>query len=240
MENVLGFIFARGGSKGVPGKNLRPLGGKPLIGRAIECALSTRALSRVIVSTDCPKIAQTALNHGAEVPFLRPAELASDTAPERLAWRHAIEEVERIDDRRVDVLVSVPPTCPLRAPEDVDRCIDRLLGSDADIVLTVTETTSNPFFNMVTCDSEGNAQLAIPPASEVVRRQDAPKVYDLTAVAYAARRNGLFAHESIFDSRALTVTVPRERAIDIDTEDDLALAEFYLNRNELNAHRPAA
>jgi len=240
MENILGVIFARGGSKGVPGKNLRPLAGKPLIAHAIDAALSCQSLQRVVVSTDCPKIAQVALAHGAEVPFLRPAALASDTAPERLAWRHAIEEMEQLENRRIDVLTSIPPTCPLRLPSDIDHCIESLLRSDADIMLTATESSSNPYFNMITRDRRGRAQLAIEPPSEVIRRQDAPDVFDLTAVAYAARRDGLFEFESIFESRAHAVLIPQERAIDIDTEFDLQLAEFFISRRHSQPQRTAA
>ncbi|MEZ6063120.1 MAG: acylneuraminate cytidylyltransferase family protein [Planctomycetaceae bacterium] len=230
MSNTLGFVFARGGSKGVPGKNLRLLGGKPLIGHAIDAALASASLQRVVVSTDCPKIAAAARSFGAEVPFLRPAELADDQAPERLAWRHAIEEIERLDGRRIDVFVSIPATCPLRLPDDIDRCVNELLTTDADIVLTATESGSNPFFNMITIADDGAANLAMRPAGTVTRRQDAPTMYDLTAVCYAARRDSIFQHDSIFDSRARAILVPGSRAVDIDTEFDLELAEFLLNR----------
>ena len=240
MENILGFIFARGGSKGVPGKNLRPLGGKPLIAHAIEAALASRYLQRVVVSTDCPRIAQVARANGADVPFLRPAELASDSAPERLAWRHALQQMEALEGEPIDIFVSIPPTCPLRLPADIDHCVESLLQSDADIMLTATETGSNPYFNMIACDEQGLAQLVIPPQSEVIRRQDAPSVYDLTAVAYAARRDPLFTYDTIFESRTRAVLVPQERAIDIDTEFDFQLAEFLLSRQQLHVHRPAA
>ncbi len=230
MSNTLGFVFARGGSKGVPGKNLRLLGGKPLIGHAITAALAAKSLQRVVVSTDCPEIAAVARSFGAEVPFLRPAELAGDKSPERLAWRHAIEETERRDGRRIDVFVSIPPTCPLRSPDDIDRCIDELTTTDADIVLTATESGSNPFFNMITISADGAANLAMRPSGKVTRRQDAPTMYDLTAVCYAARRDPIFRHDSIFDCRARAILIPRDRAVDIDTEFDLEFAEFLLCR----------
>jgi len=230
MQRIVGFVFARGGSKGVPGKNLRPLDGIPLTGLAIRSALASRYLDRVVVSTDCPEIAHVARRYGAEVPLLRPAELARDAAPERLAWRHAIEQIEAQDRQRLDVMVSVPPTCPLRSSDDIDRCIHRLLSGTADIVLTATESRSNPYFNMITIGSDGQAKLAAKPASAVCRRQDAPVVYDLTAVAYAARRDSVFEHDSIFDGVAEVVVVPAERAVDIDTEFDLELAEFLMRR----------
>ncbi len=232
MDNVIGFIFARGGSKGVPGKNIRPLGGRPLIAHAIQAGLECRALQRIVVSTDCPEIARIARSCGAEVPFLRPPLLASDTAPERLAWRHAIEQVEQMDQRRVDTLVSIPATCPLRAPEDIDRCVAGLMESSADIALTVTPASSNPYFNMVTRDKRGFANVVLNHGGPVHRRQEAPTVFDLTAVAYAARRDPIFTYDTIFESRVLAIEVPPERAIDIDTELDWKFAEFLFQHKE--------
>ena len=242
MDNIIGFIFARGGSKGVPRKNLRLLDGKPLIAHAIEAALQTHSLERVVVSTDCPQIAEAAQQYGAEVPFLRPDELASDRAPERLAWRHAVEYMEALEEKRIDIFVSIPPTCPLRIPEDIDHCIEELVQTDADIVLTTTEADCNPYFNMVTRDESGWVELAMKNGGKPTRRQDAPPIFELTAVAYAARRDPLFMHDSIFQSQARSIVIPKERAIDIDTEFDLEIAEFFMNRRKSQPlfHRTAA
>jgi len=240
MPNTLGFVFARGGSKGVPNKNLRLLGGKPLIAHAIEAALATRTLDRVIVSTDDVEIADVARQFGADVPFMRPAHLATDRAPEREAWRHAIEQMELLEQKRVDVLVSVPPTCPLRASSDIDRTVDALLAGDADIMLTASETNCNPYFNMITIADDGAVDLVIRPEGHVEHRQEAPAVYELTAVAYAARRDPLFKYDSIFDSKSGAIVVPHERALDIDTEFDLQLAEFLVSRKQIQSPRKAA
>jgi len=230
MVNILGCTFARGGSKGVPGKNIRMLCGQPLIGYAINAARASRFLPRQIVSTDSPEIAAVARSFGAEVPFLRPAYLATDTVPERLAWRHAITTMEELEGTRVDVLVSVPPTCPLRDPSDIDRCVEMLLESDADIVVTATEAACNPYFSMISFDDRGLARLAVAPEGLVTRRQDAPAVYDLTAVAYAARRDSVLRLDSIFHGRVKAVIIPRERAVDIDSQLDFDLAELLLQR----------
>ncbi|HQX48627.1 MAG TPA: acylneuraminate cytidylyltransferase family protein [Planctomycetaceae bacterium] len=230
MVNILGCTFARGGSKGVPGKNIRMLCGQPLIGYAINAARASRFLPRQIVSTDSPEIAAVARSFGAEVPFLRPAYLATDTVPERLAWRHAITTMEELEGTRVDVLVSVPPTCPLRDPSDIDRCVEMLLESDADIVVTATEAACNPYFSMISFDDSGLARLAVAPEGLVTRRQDAPAVYDLTAVAYAARRDSVLRLDSIFHGRVKAVIIPRERAVDIDSQLDFDLAELLLQR----------
>lgn len=230
VTRILSCTFARGGSKGVPGKNIRMLCGRPLIAWAVQAALGSRYISRQIVSTDCESIAGTACAWGAEAPFRRPAELATDTAAERLAWRHAIQTMEQLEQTRYDVLVSIPATCPLRQSEDIDRCIELLLSTDADIVVTATEAAANPYFNMITMDSTGSARIAVQPPGNVVRRQDAPDVYELTAVAYAARRDSVMNLDSIFAGRVRAVLVPRERAVDIDTPLDFELAEFLMQR----------
>ena len=229
---VVGVVFARGGSKGVPRKNLRTLAGKPLIGYAIEAARSCRSIERVVVSTDDAEIASVARSYGAEVPFIRPAELAQDSSPEWQAWQHAIRTLEREWATEIAIFVSVPATSPLRGVEDIDACILALRESDADVAITVTPAERNPYFNMVTLDGEHTARLLTISGQPFFRRQDAPIVYDMTTVAYAARKEFVMRATSVFDGRVKAVIVPKERALDIDTELDLAFAEFLLSRSE--------
>lgn len=229
---VVAAIFARGGSKGVPRKNIRLLAGKPLIAYSIETALASSLIDRVIVSTDDDEIADIARLHGAEVPFMRPQELARDDSPEWLAWQHAIRTLRMQDHKPdLDIFVSVPPTSPLRAVEDVDSCIRALMESDADLVITVRPAERNPYYNMVVLDEAGYAGLVIRPNQTVHRRQAAPHVYDITTVAYAARPEFVLSSGSLFDGRIRAVVVPTERALDIDTELDLEFAEFLLSRS---------
>ncbi|MDO8877151.1 MAG: acylneuraminate cytidylyltransferase family protein [Pseudolabrys sp.] len=220
--SIVAFIFARGGSKGLPRKNLRLLAGKPLIVHAIEIGRALARVSKVIVSTDDAEIAAVAERAGALVPFMRPAELASDAAPEWLAWQHAIRQTRALGDA-VDVFVSLPPTSPLRTPADVDCAIDLKLRSDADIVITVREAERNPYFNMVRAGADGALSLAI--EGQYHRRQDAPPIYDITTVAYVANADFILSAKRIFDGKVRAVEVPRERAIDIDTEYDMRIAE---------------
>ena len=234
---ILGAIFARGGSKGVPRKNIRPLVGKPLIAYAIEAAKAVPFIDRVIVSTDDEEIAQVAKQYGADVPFIRPKELAQDTSPELLAWKHAIETMEGQLGHAVDVMVSVPTTSPMRSPQDVESCLKLLLESDADIVITVTEANRSPYFNMVTIDERRNAKLVIPPADgEVTRRQDAPVVYDMTTVAYAARGAYIKSTPAVMAGRVKAVVVPKERALDIDTLLDFEIVEFLMSKQRQPLH----
>jgi len=229
MKDVTAFVFARGGSKGVRRKNLRLCGGKSLLARAVGVALDVEEVGRVIVSTEDQEIADAARACGAEVPFMRPAALAEDTAAEWLAWRHAIQAVEQIDGRKLDVFLSVPTTAPLREAEDVRRCLLALRDSDADIAITVTPARRHPSFNMVAIEN-GLARLVMPPAKAVVRRQQAAPVYDITTVAYAARTEFIMRASGIFEGKVAAAIVPEERAIDIDTELDLEIAEFLLGR----------
>lgn len=231
LVDSVAFIFARGGSKGLPGKNIRPLQGKPLIAWSIAHALAVPRIRRVIVSTDDQAIADVARHAGAEVPFLRPPELARDDSPEWLAWRHALQWLANDEGRLPGAMVSVPATAPLRQPEDIDKCLDAFAGGGADVVVTVTDAHRNPWFNMVTLDSDGHAQLVNRPApGTITRRQDTPPVYDLTTVAYVADPRFVLEHVGIFAGRVSAVKVPTERALDIDTLLDFRMAEFLMQQ----------
>jgi len=223
--HVVAAVFARGGSKGVPRKNLRLLAGRPLLAHAIEVARAVPGVDRVIVSTEDAEIAEVARRWGAEVPFRRPEFLATDEAPEWLAWRHALDTLDAGSPVPVDILVSVPATSPLRRVEDVTACLRLLEEGGADVVLTVTPSRRSPYFNMVARDGEF-VRLFSPLPRAAMRRQDVPPTYDITTVAYAARAAFVRAADSMLAGRVKAVVVPEERALDIDTERDLAFAEF--------------
>jgi N-acylneuraminate cytidylyltransferase len=229
-KNYIGLICARGGSKGVPGKNIRKLGGKPLIGWAIQAAQKVERISRVIVSTDSEEIARIARKMGAEVPFMRPVELAGDTSPEWGVWRHALNWMNKNPEnrRKIDGLVVVPPTAPLRRVSDINSCIDEYEMYDTDVVITVCDSHRSPYFNMVKLDDKGEATLVLPPPATFHRRQDVPAVYDITTVAYVVRPEFVLQHDSLFAGRVRTVKVPVESGLDIDTEHDFNIAEVLL------------
>lgn len=227
---ITAFIFARGGSKGLPGKNIRPLGGKPLIAWSIEQALSVERISKVIVSTDSAEIANIALAYGAEVPFLRPAELASDVSPEWDSWRHALSFLKERDGILPKIMVSLPATAPLRAISDIDQCIDEYLLSEVDAVITVTEAHRSPYFNMVKKNANGTVNLVITSEKVISRRQDVPEVFDIATVAYVLNPIFVMNKRSLFEGAIKVVQVPIERAIDIDTLNDFELAEYRLQK----------
>ncbi|MFT3858154.1 MAG: acylneuraminate cytidylyltransferase family protein [Aquabacterium sp.] len=224
-SGIIAFVFARGGSKGLPRKNVLPLGGKPLIAHAIDTAHAVGRISKVIVSTDDEEIADVARRAGAEVPFMRPPGLATDDAPEWLAWQHAIRFM-RDAGEKLDVFLSLPATSPLRLPADVARCLDMLEQPGTDIVITVREAERSPYFNMVRKQADGTVRLAL--EGQYHRRQDAPVLFDITTVAYAARADFILSANRIFDGKVRAVEVPRERALDIDTAFDLTVGEALL------------
>jgi len=226
--DAVAFIFARGGSKGLPGKNIKMFAGKPLIAWAIEHAQAVQSIRRVIVSTDSEEIAAVAAQYGAEIPFMRPSYLAKDDSSEWLSWRHALEFIRKDEGSFPDAMVSVPVTAPLRQPEDIHRCLERFSAGDADVVITVTEADRSPYFNMVRENSDGSVDLVISPKLAIARRQDVPVVYDITTVAYVVNPEFVFSSDAIFKGRVHAVHIPKERAIDIDTLLDFRIAEYLL------------
>ena len=231
---AVAIVFARGGSKGIKRKNLRLLNGKALITHSIESARRSKLIDRVFVSTDDERIAEVARAAGAEVPFMRPPELAQDDTPEWSAWQHAIRTLRAAGLLSpTQAFTSIPPTSPLRATEDIERCLTTLIETDADIVVTVRTAERSPYFNMVTLYASGYAHLVVPPKTPVYRRQSASPVYDITTVAYAAWPDFVLRSRSMFEGRVRTVVVPSERAVDVDTELDLKIAECLSRGSEL-------
>ena len=224
---VYAFIFARGGSKGIPNKNLRLLAGKPLIAHAIETALSTPCIDRVIVSTDSADISKTAIQYGAEVPFLRPAHLADDHSNEWQAWQHALEYMKE-ESSFPDIFLSVPATAPLRLQEDLEACVSKLSEGGFDLVITATPSTHHPSYNMIVLNENGEASIAVQQHTIFTRRQDVNQMYDMTTVGYAAKSSFIMENKRLFEGRVGAVILPRERAIDIDCEMDFKIADLLM------------
>ncbi len=224
---VLATICARGGSKGLPGKNIRSLAGRTLLEYAIACARSARSVSHVVISTDSDEVAAVAERAGIAVPFRRPAELASDTAAKVPVILHATEYVERHEQFHPDVIVDLDVGVPLRAPADVDACVERVWRGDVNAAVTVYEPERNPYFNMVEFDGE-RVRLVKRPPSGAVRRQDAPAVFSVSPSVFAFRRDTLGEVAHLYEGRWGAVIVPRERAIDIDCELDFRFVEFLM------------
>jgi CMP-N-acetylneuraminic acid synthetase len=222
-----GFIFARGGSKGLPRKNIRPLGGKPLICHSIDIAQQVKKLDKVFVSTENQEIKDIAIAAGAIV-IDRPLELASDDSPEWLSWCHAIEWV-RGQYGDFDEFVSLPVTSPLRNINDVENAITKRTTNQADICISITPANRSPYFNMVKVDNKDRVELVNKPDVNISRRQDAPTVFDITTVVYAACPKFILNHSNIFDGVVTSIEIPKDRAIDIDDIYDFIFAEVIFN-----------
>ena len=222
------FIFARGGSKGVPKKNIRLIHGRPLIEWSISQALSVDDITEVIVSTDCDEVADVARSCGATTPFMRPAKFATDNASELDAWKHAIVSTREIFGQVPDPFISIPTTAPLRKKIDIENCIKAYKEDSVDLVVTCTVSHRSPWFNMVEMDINNNVSILMDGGQNVHRRQDAQKVYDLTTVAYVGNSHYLLDTNSLFSGKVKGVEVPYERSLDIDTEFDLVIAEKIL------------
>lgn len=221
------LIPARGGSKGVPGKNIRPLGGIPLISHSIRHALSVASKDDVIVSTDSEEIAKIAMESGANVPFIRPVELASDTAGSREVMIHAADFMNA-RGKNYDCIVLLQPTSPLRDPEDIRRAIRLYKDSDADMVVSVNEAATNPYYNAFETDSEGYLHIS-KGSGNFTRRQDAPKVWEFNGAIYVIRLSSL--RDSVISrfERILPLPIDPQSAVDIDTELDFIIASHLLD-----------
>ena len=233
-KTILTLICARGGSKGVPKKNIKLLGGKPLICWSIEIARQCSYIDRIVVSTDNPDIAAIAKENGAEVPFIRPSQLAEDDSPEWLVWQHAIRKLEEVENFTCDYLTVLPPTSPFRSVEDVNNSIALLDNENVDIVISVARSNRNPYFNMVELDAGSFAYLSKKPEKPVFRRQDAPAVFDMTTVLYTAKTDFVLNAGGIFDGSVKTLEIPEIRALDIDTAMDFKFAEFLISDGLVN------
>lgn len=232
---LVAAICARGGSKGVPRKNLRLLAGKPLIGRAVEQALACGIFDRVVASTDDPEMARVASEYGAEVPFQRPAELAQDHTNKWDVFRHLVTELEARSSRRVGVLADLDTGAALRTLGDIKAAVRNLLDTGADVCVTAYEADHNPYYNMVQLDSRGLAQVCIRPETPIANRQQAPAVYNLSPAIFAIRRDALWRHDHWSQCRMTLCVLPRERALDIDTELDFKLVESLLVQQQTGA-----
>lgn len=232
MGKNIAFVFARGGSKGLPGKNIRPLCGKPLLAYSIDTAQKCRDIEQVFVSTDDADIASIAKQYGALV-IDRPRELATDTSPEWLSWQHAINWVTQYYGL-FDTFVSLPATSPFTLPSDVSRALKKHQKSGTDICLSVTPSNHHPSFNMVSFDEKEQVQLVMPLPNKVTRRQELPNTFNITTCVYVASTCFIRNNRGLFDGSATAIEIPRERAIDIDDLLDFKFADFLINEQKSN------
>ncbi|MBV1934487.1 MAG: acylneuraminate cytidylyltransferase family protein [Parvibaculaceae bacterium] len=223
-------ILARGGSKGVPGKNIRPLGGKPLLLHSIEQAKASGLFDAIAVSSDDEAILTLAKEGGVDECVMRLPEHATDTAAKLPAIRHCVEEVEKRRDCSFDLVVDLQPTSPLREAQDISAAVLLVEVLGAENVITGSIAKSSPYFSLVEERTNGTVGLSKPTDPPIVRRQDAPKCFDMNGSIYVWQRAALMEKDGLFLPTTRLYEMPEERSVDIDTELDFEFAEFLLGR----------
>ena len=227
MTKTLGLIPARGGSKGVPRKAVLAMAGKPLIGWTIEAALAAEGLDRVVVTSEDAEIIEVARAFGADVPFVRPAELSADDTPGMEPVTHALHWLQREQGYTPDWVLLLQPTSPLRTAGDIDAAIRMATERGADSVVSVTEAADHPWWTK-RLDDEGQLHDFVEQTGGAVRRQELPDAYALNGAIYLARRDRLLRDRSWYGERTLAYVMPPERSLDIDTPWDFELADLVL------------
>lgn len=228
---ILCTICARAGSKGVANKNLRLINGKPLIVYSIEQARATKLFSQIVVSSDSAEIREVALANGATFCVERPAEMATDTAPKLPAIKHCVESAEA-KFGRFEIIIDLDATAPLRNQSDITGALDLLTSTQASNVITGTTAHRSPYFNLVETDSNGIVHLSKPPTTLVARRQDSPKCFDMNASIYVWQRSALLENESLFTSTTRLFVMPRNRSLDIDSQEDFEMVEWMMTKGK--------
>ena len=224
---LLATICARGGSKGVKNKNIRLLLGKPLIAYSIKALKSWNKADRIICSTDNEKIKEIAKEFGAETPFIRPSELATDTADKLSVLKHAVNFCEKEQGFTYDYIIDLDPTSPLRKVKDIENAYTKFINSKADLLLSAYKSHKNPYFNMLELDEKGYAYISKEPKHSIVARQQAPVVYSVNASIYIYRRNFLIETSNILDGKVIIYEMSN-LSIDIDRELDFKFIEYIL------------
>lgn len=232
MSNVLCTICARGGSKGVKNKNIKELDGKPLIAYTIEQAKASNLFEHIVISTDSDDIANVAKQYGAEVFFKRSDEMASDTAGKLNVIKDAFKRSEEYYNKTFDYLIDLDATAPLRSVEDIINSFKQFKENNNDNLITAMPSRRSPYFNLVEQDKDGKVYLSKKFDSVVLRRQDAPKSYDMNASIYIWKRDIILNENSIFLEKTGLYVMPEERSIDIDNELDFKFVEFLMKENK--------
>jgi len=231
-QAVLAVVPARGGSKGIPGKNMKRLGGLTLVGRATRLAVSQSWIDHVIVSTDDPEIAAEVVRQGGDAPFMRPADLASDTASSDDMWRHAWRAAEDYYGQLFDVSILLEPTSPLRQQADLAATMEALFDGAYHGAATVSPTPAHYAPQKTLTVNEGRIGFLLEEGARTARRQDVPPLYHRNGLCYALRREPFLDGAPILDDACAAVIVERPVA-NIDEPFEMELAEWLLERQGL-------
>ena len=229
MSSVLAIIPARGGSKGVPRKNIKELAGKPLIGYSIDAAKEVSRLADIVVSTEDEEIAEVARELGADVPFMRPPELAEDLTPTYPVIMHVLSEMERLRGSEYSAVLLLQPTCPMRSAAHIDRALDMMTEEPCDSVVSVVEVSNVHPFRMKRLVGNRLINYIDQGFEDMRPRQVLPKVYLRNGAIYLNTRASLFRHEALVGAHCLGMVMDEEESVNIDGPLDFVLAEALLS-----------
>lgn len=225
-------ITVRAGSKGVPGKNLRVVGGAPLFGHSVRQASESGLFDEVVVSSDSREILALAPKFGATGVVERPPQMATDSAGKVPAIAHAVRKTERRRGVSFETCVDLDATSPLRKISDIVAAVDRFESSDVESLITGTESHRNPYFNLVELQPDGTVRVSKEPDGAVLRRQDAPRCFDMNGSIYVWKRDSLLANPVVFYPSTILYEMPPERSPDIDSEYDFRLVSWLMDSSE--------
>lgn len=230
--NILVTVCARGGSKGIKGKNIKPLAGKPLIAHSIETAKKWGLARHIVCSTDSEEIAEVAKRYGAEVPFMRPDELATDMAGKVDVIRHAWKESEKAFNETFDVVVDLDVTNPIRSVDDLNGCLEAFRKQKPDVLFSVVKARKSPYFNMVELSEDGSATLCKAPEQNYLRRQDVPAVYSLNSCIYLY--NPVFLKDeqnnSVFSGKTAVYEMSELSSHEVDRVQDFEYVDYLMSK----------
>ncbi len=228
--NIICTICARGGSQGVPKKNIRLLADKPLIAHTIIQAQQSELFQSICVSSDSDEILSCAEQYNINDLIKRPEHLATSEAPKLPVIQHAVLEIEKRKNLHFDIIVDLDPTSPLRDLEDIKHCIDMLMNQNATNIITASPAKKSPYFNMVELDDRGIVHLSKNSQNLISGRQYAPKTYDMNASIYVWWRKSLLENNTLWQEKTMLYVMPIERSIDIDNEIDFTFIEFLASK----------
>lgn len=228
-KKILAIIPARGGSKGLPGKNIRLLNGKPLIVHTIEAALKSKYIDKVIVSTDDSEIMNISKLYGAEVPFLRPKKLATDNSSSIDVVIHCIKWLQNNECKSYDYICLLQCTSPIRNVNHIDESIELLNDENIDSIVSLTEVEESPYWMKII--DNGRVKPLLQNNNEYTRRQDLPKVYKLNGAIYINSCNDILENKRLYSNEAMPFVMDLEHSMDIDTLEDFVCVENYLIKN---------
>ena len=219
------LICAREGSEGIKNKNIKKFKKKPLIAHPIQLAKKIKKFKSISVSTDSKKIANISKYYGADVPFIRSKKLSTSKTNEWEVWEDFVKKKNLKD--KDDILVILPTTSPFRKKKDVEKCISLYKKKIYDYVMVIAKTSHNPYFNMVKKNNDKSIKICMPHHKKIIRRQDAPKVFNITTVCFVVSAKFVLSKKLVFKTgRIGAVEIPFERSLDLDTEFDFKIANL--------------